>query len=383
MKKLKIVLLPQHFCWAGGLEFIRNILNGLTAVIPLYEWQVLIALDEEFVNDDIYLQLQDYLANTIIIPEQILYSSRNNDLAKTLERNNIDIILPVNSDLGANFPVPWLAYIPDFQHKYLHCYFTEHECFVRETAFSARLRDCKTVVVNSSAVKSDIIKFYPWINTERVKVLPFTPHPMPAWLGADPLKIKQKYGLPQDYFLICNQFWIHKDHPTAFHAFAQLENKNVHLVCTGTLSDYRYPNYVEEQKALLNTLGISDRVHFLGHIPKLDQIGLLKGSIALVQPTLFEGGPGGGATYDAVALGISVLLSDIEVNQEVIGPEIYHFHQKDAEDLAKCMQKVLVKERKKPAEDVLLSDGLMRQQQLGKALYEAISYTLSCYENSK
>ena len=175
MRKLKVALLPQHFCWSGGLEFIRHILNGLTAVVPLYEWQVVIALDEEFVKEDIYLQLQDYLANATIVPEQVFYSSRHNDLASTLENNNVDIVLPVNSDLGANFPVPWLAYIPDFQHKYLHYYFTEHECFARETAFSARLRDCKAVVVNSMSVKSDIIKFYPWINAARIKVLPFTP----------------------------------------------------------------------------------------------------------------------------------------------------------------------------------------------------------------
>ena len=96
---------------------------------------------------------------------------------------------------------------------------------------------------------------------------------------------------------------------------------------------------------LLDTLGISERVHFLGHIPKFDQIGLLKGSIALVQPTLFEGGPGGGATYDAVSLGIPVLLSDIEVNQEIMTPEVYHFHQQNAEDLTQLMQKVLVQKR--------------------------------------
>lgn len=382
MRKLKVALLPQHFCWSGGLEFIRHILNGLTAVVPLYEWKVVIALDEEFIKDDIYLQLQDYLANATIVPEQIFYSSRHNDLASTLEHNNVDIVLPVNSDLGANFPVPWLAYIPDFQHKYLHYYFTEHECFARETAFSARLRDCKAVVVNSMSVKSDIIKFYPWINTARIKVLPFAPHPIPDWLAVDSLEIKKKYGLPQNYFLICNQFWIHKDHPTAFHAFAQLASKDVHLVCTGTLSDYRHPDYVEEQKMQLDTLGISERVHFLGHIPKFDQIGLLKGSIALVQPTLFEGGPGGGATYDAVSLGIPVLLSDIEVNQEIMTPEVYHFHQQNAEDLAQLMQKVLIQKRKMPAADVLLAEGLIRQQQLGKALYEAISYTLGCYENS-
>ncbi|WP_052159123.1 glycosyltransferase [Aeromonas bestiarum] len=379
MQKLKLALLPQHFCWSGGLEFIRHILNGLATVAAIHNWQVHIAVEKEFINDDMYVQLQDYLAGTSIITGQIFYSAKNNDLADVLKVNNIDIVLPVNSDLGADFPVPWLAYIPDFQHKYLHSYFTEHECFVRETAFSARLRDCKAVVVNSHEVKSDILKFYPWINGERVKVLPFTPHPMTAWLEVNPFAIREKYGLPQDYFLICNQFWIHKDHPTAFHAFAMLENKSLHLVCTGTLSDYRYPNYINELKDLLSNLGISDRVHFLGHIPKLEQIGLLKGSVALVQPTLFEGGPGGGATYDAVALSIPVLLSDIDVNKEVIGTDIYHFHRKDAGDLSKCMQRLLLKIRRVPADDALLSEGLIRQQQLGSALHDAINYTLDCY----
>lgn len=53
------------------------------------------------------------------------------------------------------------------------------------------------------------------------------------------------------------------------------------------------------------------------YIAKLDQIALLKKSIAVIQPTLFEGGPGGGASYDAISLGKPLIVSDIKVNQEI------------------------------------------------------------------
>ena len=53
----------------------------------------------------------------------------------------------------------------------------------------------------------------------------------------------------------------------------------------------------------MDELGINDDVEIVGHIPKLDQIALLKNSIAVIQPTLFEGGPGGGSAYDAISLG--------------------------------------------------------------------------------
>ena len=59
------------------------------------------------------------------------------------------------------------------------------------------------------------------------------------------------------------------------------------------------------------------RIRILGLIPKYDQIQIMRGAVAVIQPTLFEGGPGGGAVYDAVSIGTPVILSDIPVNREV------------------------------------------------------------------
>ncbi|MGK7630644.1 glycosyltransferase, partial [Salmonella enterica] len=130
--------------------------------------------------------------------------------------------------------------------------------------------------------------------------LPFSPCPELNWLN-DNSDLIDKYAIDKDYFIICNQFWKHKDHSTAFKAFKKyIEiNPDVYLVCTGATQDYRFPGYFDELMCLLKKLGISEKVKILGHIPKLEQIELIKNSIAVIQPTLFEGGPGGGITFDA------------------------------------------------------------------------------------
>lgn len=377
-----IALLPQHFKWGGGLDFLRHISNGLCAVSDKYQLQLFIAVEQEFIGMELYAQLKDFIQHTSSVSlTEIFYSNQLNDLAERLIENKIDIVLPVNADLGVNFPIPWVTYIPDFQHKYLHQNFTEHECFSRETAFAARLRDSKAVVVNSEAVRQDILTFYPWINPQRVFALPYSPHPMPEWLMLEPLPVQQKYQLGQRYFILCNQFWVHKDHPTAFRAFAMLSDPEVELVCTGVIEDYRRPDYAQELKQLLQELNIYDRVRLLGHVSKEEQISLLKGALALVQPTLFEGGPGGGAVYDAVSLGIPVVLSDIRVNKEVKAVELDFFETGSAESLARVLSNRLQRPTF-PIPETLLSLGESNQQALGERLYQLIQFTLGCYQKA-
>ena len=50
------------------------------------------------------------------------------------------------------------------------------------------------------------------------------PSPREEWLQENRDLFKQ-YGISKPYFIICNQFWIHKDHGTAFKAFAEFLGK--------------------------------------------------------------------------------------------------------------------------------------------------------------
>ena len=377
---IKVAVIPEFFVWGGGFDFLRHIINGLLAAAQKHPIEITVAVKRALQGSQEYKQFQDYIEHTGLVNNaQCYYESHTNDLAQVLAEHNVDIVLPVNSDLGRDFPIPWVGYIPDFQHKYLYENFTEHECFARETAFAARLRDTKTLLVNSEAVRQDILKFYPWINKQRVFSLPYSPHPMPEWLASND-SVRQQYDVGERYYMVCNQFWVHKDHPTAFKAFAILDDKDVELVCTGSVSDYRRPNYANEINTLLNELNIQHRVKLLGHISKHDQISLMKESLAVIQPTLFEGGPGGGAVYDAVSLGVPVILSNIRVNQEVSAEQLDFFEAGNPESLHAAMTQRLHRSDR-PSRNELLEKGHKNQLLLGEKLYQIITQTLNAYQS--
>lgn len=91
--------------------------------------------------------------------------------------------------------------------------------------------------------------------------------------------------------------------------------------------------------------------------------------------TLFEGGPGGGAVYDGIALGSRCLVSDIEVNREINEPEISFFSAKDPAALAALMAEVLSDPcAVRPSAERLAERGRARRVACGEQLLAAIRY---------
>ena len=263
--------------------------------------------------------------------------------------NNIDILLPSILCEKSDFKIPRLGYIYDFQHKYLTEFFTDEECLRRDKAFENQLRKSKFVIVNAKSVKDDINKFFPE-NSSEVIVLPFKPFQKPNMAKMVDLS---KYNLPSKYYIVCNQFWMHKDHKTAFDALEKVFNEgytDIHLVCTGLIRDDRNPDYGNEIKDKINSLNCKDNIHLVGFVQKDEQIAMMINAIGLIQPTLFEGGPGGGATYNAICLGLTALVSDIPVNKEIQGIDtVYFFEKKNSFELAKLMIEH-INDKRKPDE---------------------------------
>jgi glycosyltransferase involved in cell wall biosynthesis len=175
--------------------------------------------------------------------------------------------------------------------------------------------------------------------------------------------------------MICNQFWVHKDHPTAFAAFrlfldSRPDRNAFRLVCTGLNSDYRIPQYADQLIDMLRRLNIDKQVSLLGMLPKAEQIALLRGSLGLIQPTQFEGGPGGGSVREAKALGIPILVSDIPVNREIPVDRgwLSYFPPGNSQRLAVLMNELTMISDTHPAKDYLLYRGQRRMQALSKAL---------------
>jgi len=295
-------------------------------------------------------------------------------LAKVADRLALDVLLPVMNPLPPAIGVPWLACIYDFQHVHLPQYFTDKERAKRDKTFTRLLNEAPVVIFNSAAVLADAHRFLPSARAKLLK-LPSSAAPVGEWFHTDIAQAQARHRVDKRYFIVCNQFWVHKGHQTAFHAFAQLakEQPDVLLVCTGSTSDPRNPRYLQDLMEEMQRLGLADRVRVLGLISKQDQIALLRGALALVQPTLFEGTPGGLAAYDAVALGMPALVSDIAVNLELDEPGVRFFKAGDADDLYRLMRERLLAgpAPAQPASE-LLQRGDRRRAAFGQGLLHAI-----------
>ena len=119
-------------------------------------------------------------------------------------------------------------------------------------------------------------------------------------------------------------------------------------------------------------------VHFLGYIPKIEQMKILCQAQAALQPTLFEGNPGGGIAYNAIAMGVPILLSDIPVNLELQSPLAFFFKKHDPESLKEAMIDLIMHRAELPSyrQEELLNQGEARVKKLAQAVRDALLYNL-------
>jgi len=407
----RIALLGNGFSsWGGGVDFLRFCANSLSLVdtgrtelyilLPDPEYATFTTKAKRFISP-LKRRVKSLFTGGIPCSNRQKAFTRNQliDSFKNIEGNativfyppveNIaallasiraDVVIPCAFSLGSVFPIPWVGYLYDFQHKYYPQFFAADEITLRDAQFCQMLTDAKAVIVNSADVKKDAAKFFPQTKCE-IFELPFSATPIESWFEQPTVELATKYDLPEHYFVICNQFWIHKDHKTAFRALAAYSlitaRQNVHIVCTGNTVDFRNPDFFVELEKNVSELGLTSRIHFLGYIPKKDQIDIMCGSIAVLQPTLFEGGPGGGAVYDAVAMGVQAIVSDIQVNREIDGIEgVVFFKAGDADDLAAKMAAVQNRIYIRQSKESLLAVGRERTRAFGHRLLEAVEYVM-------
>jgi glycosyltransferase involved in cell wall biosynthesis len=160
----------------------------------------------------------------------------------------------------------------------------------------------------------------------------------------------REYHLPEKFFMVCNQFWQHKNHLRVLESLSSLRKRGVeiHIVMTGHLHDYRRPQFQDEILQAIHRQGIHANVFLLGRIPKRDYFRLMRAAVAVLQPSLFEGWSS--VVEDARAMGKTIVLSDIPVHREQNPPGAYYFNPHSSSELADVMHSV--RERIAPGPDL-------------------------------
>ena len=403
---MKVAIPAGHFQWVGGIDFVKYLIRALieragersaSVVILIPDSRELLCYGRSGLGGRLSIWIGMALNRSIDRAlnrntftrkffddayggfgdgvEFAYYSRSRAGLAACLEHVGADVVFPVLRPLGKRFPFPWVGYVFDLQHKYLPQYFSRMERFMRDVLFRTTTRTAPVTIVNAQTVSDNLVEQYS-ADASKIVVLPFSAFAVPAWLAPEDGDVGTRFDLPDRFFLISNQIFAHKSHVTAFEALKELRNDpqfgDVHVLCTGDTKDLRDPEFFNHLQERISEIGVSDHVRFLGHIDKLDQIRILKKSVALVQPTLFEGGAGGGSTRDAIALGKRAIVSDIKVNKELQSDLVTFFKAEDACSLAEAMRGMLSSQEQAVDAEALRAAEQARLQELGDVLFDVI-----------
>lgn len=267
------------------------------------------------------------------------------NVVKKFHAHVVDAVFPYDYNQKLSLIPCKLFWIPDFQEHYYPDFFNNEELKRRKESQKKISAENAVLVLSSRAAEKDFHKFYPEAVC-KTKVVNFAvTHPEYKHLNIS--ELKTKFNIKGNYFIAPNQFWVHKNHMIVLKAMLRFKElfSNVQMVFTGKEYDHRSPGHTEMLKAFVKDNGLSEYVLFLGFIDRAEQLQLMHHSLAVVQPSLFEGWST--VVEDAKAVGKFVVASDLEVHREQLGTSAYYFNPASEAQLVNCLERV-VKEKPVP-----------------------------------
>jgi glycosyltransferase involved in cell wall biosynthesis len=160
--------------------------------------------------------------------------------------------------------------------------------------------------------------------------------------------------LPKRYLIYPANFWLHKNHERLINAFKIASDGNldsdIKLVCTGTPGARK--DYLVDMS---HRVGIEDRIIFPGYLTNEDLSALMRSSVGLIFPSLYEGF--GMPLIEAMAAGVPIACSNSTSLPEVVGNAGQLFDPQEQSQIAMAIVNLVGNE---PLRENLISNGLVR-----------------------
>lgn len=338
MKTLTILIRPTpDDGWVGGAIYFRNLVNSIieaaredgvdVEIVLAYEDRAHLPASDRLLPADLKrVFFSDYedLPLTPAQKEQLVAIPAGPErrpfrqmlqYGALIRETGGDLLFPIFPIGDYRLPCPILSWIPDLQHAVLPEYFSPEEIEVRDRKYGSAAKASDAVVLSSEAAREDFLQKY-GTPSGRLEVLRFFTLPEEAWFQGDPLAVRERLGIPDDYLMVCNQFWAHKNHQLVIRALSVLKERGItpFVVFTGSLAENRRGGIVDGVLQGLCEAGLWDQCRVLGQLDRVDQIQLVRGARAVVQPSLFEGWST--VLEDSRTLGKRVIASDLKVHRE-------------------------------------------------------------------
>lgn len=334
--------------WLAGGQYLFNLLYALKAFAPDVE-RVLRVLPGT--SPESYKMLDDLFDRTLEFPPSLpAWTDKLPKLIKKhftpyllqedrlLRKNHIDAQF-TRGNPGNAKRVPAAIWLPDFQHLHYPDLFTKEDVEFRMHVYPKIARKARSVVLSSQSAFDDLKRVAPDV-AHKARILNFVAQVESTVYDNDSAAIIEHFRLPQKFFFLPNQFWQHKNHRIVIQALALAchENRAITVVCTGGVYDHRNPTYFDTILNDIATLGLQSNMRILGRVSRQNFYMLMRQSLAVIQPSLFEGWST--TIEEAKSLGKQIVLSDIPVHREQNPPAGLFFDPQQPEQLALLLMKL-------------------------------------------
>lgn len=335
MKTILIFALSR-FPWIGGIYYRRNIIRMmLTSDKIKQKYQIVVLVNKKYKN--IFEVFGEQIKIVECADDMNPVSAAITAFSCCL-KYKVRYVFPIKPyfffKLFHITPVSWIA---DFQHNHYPDFFEQKEIDKRNHDFSFMANANNPLIVSSEDAYKDLCQYYvkERANTHVVHFTSYIDDAISEMNQLDENKVLDSFQLSaNEYFVVSNQFWQHKNHLVVIEAVRYLlsQGENIHIAFTGELSDRRNPEYIDKLKAMLEDSDVADHIKVLGFVDRSAQLCVMKHAKAVIQPSLFEGW--GTVVEDAKVLNKRMILSDISVHKEQMNENCVLFSASDAKDLA-------------------------------------------------
>lgn len=311
--------------WTGGYNYLLNLLRVLDREVPGEVSPVLLA-GVDVPDADLepfaaiagcevvrHARFDEAARGTLL--KHAVFLGGTPEVHALLASLRIDVVFESAVFLGWRMPLPAIAWIPDLQHRFLPQLFSRQARWRREAGFQVQIRAGRVVMCSSEDTRAACETLYPACRG-RVHAVRFAVDAPVARDDAQAREIAARHGAPDAFFFMPNQFWAHKNHRCVIEALDILRQRGrtVSVLASGLQKDPRDERHVPALMALLRERRLDDRFIAPGLLPYADLGALMQASLALLNPSRFEGWST--TVEEARAAGVPMVLSDIAVHRE-------------------------------------------------------------------
>lgn len=335
--------------WLGGVSYYRNLLHAIAALPDRRIEPVLLigqlAPDAILAGfppvEVIRTGLLDRRSPSWLVRRGLQQAFARDPLLESLLHHHGVDVLSHSGILGRSSTIPAICWIPDFQHREMPQFFTRPQRWYRDASLRLQCDHAARLILSSEDARRALTSFRPSA-VARSRILRFVAQPDLSGHPTDRLTLERRYEFAGEYLHVPNQLWAHKNHGLILKALALLRGSGETpplVLSTGPTEDYRQPGYFERLMGEARTLGVADSFRVLGVIPRDDLVGLMIHSVALLNPSRYEGWST--SVEEAKSLGKRIILSDLLVHREQAAPDAVYVDPDDSKGLATAMRVAL------------------------------------------